>query len=59
MSSNQLMFPGFRRFLVFSKFGQRRKWGRGARGDLVETKESQKRERAVRPAILLPSKNGY
>ena len=28
------------------------------RGDLVEKKES-KGERAVKPVILLPSKNGY
>jgi len=29
------------------------------RGDLVEEKESQKGERAIRPVISLPSKNGY
>ena len=29
------------------------------RGDLVEKKESPKGERAVKPVILLPSKNGY
>ena len=29
------------------------------RGNLVEKKESQKQERAIRPVILLPSKNGY
>ena len=29
------------------------------RGDLVERKESQKGERAIRPVISLPSKNGY
>ena len=29
------------------------------KGDLVEKKESPKRERAVKPLILLPSKNGY
>ena len=29
------------------------------RGDLVEKKESPKRERAVKPVISLPSKNGY
>ena len=28
-------------------------------GDLVEKKESPKRERAVKPVILLLSKNGY
>ena len=31
----------------------------GDRGDMVEKKENQKRERAVKPVISLPSKNGY
>ena len=31
----------------------------GDRGNLVEKKESPKGERAVKPVILLPSKNGY
>ena len=31
----------------------------GDRDDLVEKKESQKWERAVKPVISLPSKNGY
>ena len=31
----------------------------GDRGDLVEKKESPKEERAVKPVILLSSKNGY
>ena len=31
----------------------------GDRGDLVEKNESQKGEKAIRPVILLPSKNGY
>ena len=31
----------------------------GDRGDLVEKQESPKRERAVKPGISLPSKNGY
>ena len=31
----------------------------GDRGDLVEKKESPKGERAVKPVILLPSKDGY
>ena len=31
----------------------------GDRGNLVEKKESQKRERAMRPVISLPGKNGY
>ena len=29
------------------------------RGDLVEKKESQKGERAIKPVISLPSKTGY
>ena len=29
------------------------------RSDLVEKKERPKGERAVKPVILLPSKNGY
>ena len=29
------------------------------KGDLVEKKESPKEERAVKPVISLPSKNGY
>ena len=29
------------------------------RGDLVEKKESRKGERAVKPVISFPSKNGY
>ena len=32
---------------------------RGDRGDLVEKKESPKRERAIQPVISLPSKNEY
>jgi len=31
----------------------------GDRGALVEKKESPKRERAAKPVISLPSKNGY
>ena len=29
------------------------------RGNLVEKKESKKGERAIKPVITLPSKNGY
>ena len=43
----------------FTKLGREEKGAGGGRGDLVEIKESQKGERAVRPVILLPSKNGY
>ena len=31
----------------------------GGRDNLVEKKESPKEERAVKPVILLPGKNGY
>ena len=31
----------------------------GDRGNLVEKKESPKGERAIKPVISLPSKNGY
>ena len=39
--------------------GREEKRERGDRGDLVEKKESQKRERVIRPVISLPSQNGY
>ena len=39
--------------------GREEKVEGGDRGNLVEKKESQKGERAIRPVILLPSKNGY
>ena len=43
----------------FTELGREEK-GEGAdRGDLVDEKESPKRERAVKPVILLPSKKGY
>jgi len=38
--------------------GREEKGEEGDRGDLVE-KKSLKGERAVKPVILLPSKNGY
>ena len=37
--------------------GREEKGSGGDRGDLVEKKENQKGERAIRPVILLPSKN--
>jgi len=43
----------------FTELGREEKGGRGDRGDLVEKKETPKGERAVKPVILLPSKNGY
>jgi len=36
-----------------------KRWEGGDRGDLGENKESQKRERAIKPVIILLSKNGY
>ena len=39
--------------------GREKKGEGGDRGDLVETKQSQKGERAVEPVISLQSKNGY
>ena len=41
------------------RVGQRREGVGGDRGDLGEKKESQKGERAIKPVITLPSKNGY
>ena len=42
-----------------SELGREEKGEGGDRGNLVEKKESPKRERAVKPVISLPSKNGY
>ena len=39
--------------------GKEEKEKGGDRADLVEKKESPKGERAVKPVISLPSKNGY
>jgi len=39
--------------------GREEKGEGGDRGDLVEKKESQKWEKAIKPVITLPSKNGY
>jgi len=39
--------------------GREEKGEGGDRGDLVEKKEGPKGERAVKPVISLPSKNGY
>ena len=44
---------------TFTELGRKEKGEGGDRGDLVEKKESQKGERAIRPVISLPSKNGY
>ena len=43
----------------FTQLSREEKGEGGDRGDLVEKKESPKGERAVKPVILLPSKNGY
>ena len=43
----------------FTELGREEKREGGDRGNLVEKKESPKGERAVKPVILLPSKNGY
>ena len=43
----------------FTELGREEKAEGGDRGDLVEKKETPKGERAVKPVILLPSKNGY
>ena len=42
-----------------TELGREEKGEGGDRGNLVEKKESPKGERAVKPVILLPSKNGY
>ena len=43
----------------FTELGREEKREGGNIGDLVEKKESPKEERAVKPVISLPSKNGY
>ena len=43
----------------FTELGREEKGEAGDRGDLVEKKECPKRERAVKPIISLPRKNGY
>ena len=43
----------------FTELGREEKGEGGDRGNLVEKKESQKRERAIKPVITLPNKNGY
>jgi len=39
--------------------GREEKGEGGDRGDLVRKKEGQKGEKAIKPVITLPSKNGY
>ena len=43
----------------FTELGREEQGEGEDRGDLVEKKESPKGERAVKPVISLPSKNGY
>ena len=43
----------------FTELGREEKEEGEDRSDLVEKKELPKGERAVKPVILLPSKNGY
>ena len=43
----------------FTELGREEKGEGGDRGDLLEKKENPEGERAVKPVILLPSKNGY
>ena len=43
----------------FTELGREGKEEGRDRGDLVEKKESPKGERAIRPVMSLPSKNGY
>ena len=43
----------------FTELGREEKGEGGNGGDLVEKKENPKWERAVKPVISLPSKNGY
>ena len=44
---------------IFTELGGEKKGEGGDRGNLVETKQSQKGGRATKPVITLPSKNGY
>ena len=43
----------------FRELGREEKREGGDRGELVEKKESPKGERAIKPIISFPSKNGY
>ena len=53
------MFPTAGNTQRDSELGREEKEEGGVRGDLVEKKESQKGENAIKPVITLPSKNGY
>ena len=43
----------------FTELGREEKGEGGDRDNLVEKKESQNGERAMKPVITFPSKNGY
>ena len=43
----------------FTELNREEKGEGGDRGDTVEKKENPKGERAVKPVISLPSKNGF
>ena len=49
------MFSTVQNTQRFTELGREEKEEGGERGDLVEKKESPKRERAVKPVIPLPS----
>ena len=53
------MFSTVQNTQRFTELGREEKGEGGDRGDLVEKKESQKGERAIKPVITLLSKNGY
>ena len=53
------MFSTAKNIQRFIALGREEKGEGGDRGELVEKKESPKGKRAVKPVILLPSKNGY
>ena len=53
------MFSTVRNTQRFTELGREVKGKGRDRGDLVDKKESPKGERAVKPVISLPSKNGY
>ena len=52
------MFSTVQNTQRFTELGREEKGEGGDRGDLVEKKENPNGERAIRPAISLPSKNG-
>ena len=51
------MFSTARNTQRFTELGREEEGG--DRGDLVEKNESQKGEKAIKPVITFPSKNGY